>query len=254
MIRRFGSDWSGLGNARSVILSQIDSDFLRYLLTHASEPGTRLPSLDEISVKTGISVGKLREQLEVARTLQLVETAPRRGIHSRPYEFLPAIRLSLMIALGLDRHAFGHFSDLRTHLEMSFWDEAVGRLTDADKMHLKQLVERAQAKLNNKRIEIPHAEHRDFHLTIYSRLDNPFARGLLEAYWDGYEAVALNTYADYGYLQAVWDYHRRIVRAISEGDYATGKRLLAEHMRLIGQMGDAHELSVHVHQYQGEEL
>ena len=65
----------------------------------------------------------------------------------------------------------------------------------------------AQLKLSQDRIQIPHPEHRAFHLTIYSRLHNPFVLGLLEAYWDGYEAVELNTYADYGYLQEVWSYH-----------------------------------------------
>ena len=45
-----------------MILSKIDSDFLRYVLARGAEPGVRLPSLEEISAETGISVGKLREQ------------------------------------------------------------------------------------------------------------------------------------------------------------------------------------------------
>ena len=121
-----------------MILSTIDSDFLRYLLTTAAEPqgleaGARLPALDEISAQTGISVGKLREQLEVARALGLVEVSPRRGIRCRAYEFLPAVRLSLMIALSLDRRMFKAYSTLRIHLETAFWDEAVALLTEADR-------------------------------------------------------------------------------------------------------------------------
>ena len=50
-----------------MILSQLDSDFLRYLLALDCRPGDRLPSLEEMSAVTGISVGKLREQFEVAR-------------------------------------------------------------------------------------------------------------------------------------------------------------------------------------------
>jgi DNA-binding FadR family transcriptional regulator len=221
-----------------MILSQIDSDFLRYLLTHGCEPGARLPSLGSISEEVGISVGKLREQLEVARTLGLVEASPRRGISCRPYSFLPAVRLSLMIALSMDRRAFSAFSSLRIHLEIAFWEEAVALLTSEDKARLLQLIEQAKAKLNNHgRIQIPHAEHRALHLTIFSRLHNPFVSGLLEAYWDAYEAVDLNTYADYSYMQAVWHYHEEIVNAICADEYAKGKELLIAHMHLLDKRG-----------------
>jgi DNA-binding FadR family transcriptional regulator len=224
-----------------IMISLVESEFLRYLLTQHCQPGARLPSLGEISTETGISIGKLREQLEVARALGLVEVGPRRGIRFRGYEFLPAVRLSLMVALSLDRHMFRAFSTLRIHLENAFWDEAVPLLEDGDKAYLRELVSRAFAKLNHDRIQIPHPEHRELHLTIFRRLDNPFVRGLLEAYWDAYEAVELNTYADYTYLQEVWGYHERIVAAICAGDIAGSKALLGEHHHLLDKMGNSHE-------------
>jgi len=189
-------------------------------------------------------VGKLREQFEVARMLGLVEASPRKGIRCLPYDFLPAVRLSLMVALSLDRGAFRAFADLRIHLETSFWDEAVSQLTAADIAQLNELVAQAQAKLSENRIQIPYPEHRQFHLTIFSRLQNPFVQALLAAYWDAYEAVEFNTYADYSYLQEVWSYHERIVRAIEAGDHVGGKELLIQHMRLIDKMGVAHEISM----------
>jgi DNA-binding FadR family transcriptional regulator len=224
-----------------MIISRIDSAFLRYLLTRGCEPGTKLPSLEEISNEIGISVGKLREQFEVARVLGLVEASPRRGIRCLPYEFTNAVRLGLMIGLALDPGAFRAYSVLRIHLETAFWEEAVGLLTDEDKAGLLRLVEQAQAKLNTERIQIPYPEHRAFHLAIYKRLNNSFVLGLLEAYWDAYEAVELNTYADYGYLQEVWSYHERIAHAVEAGQYDLGKELLIQHMRLIDKMGVSHE-------------
>jgi DNA-binding FadR family transcriptional regulator len=227
-----------------LITGGLDSEFLEYLLRNALQmgPGGRLPSLNEISAETGVSVGKLREQLQVARMLGLVEISPRRGIRLLPYNFLPAVRLGLMIALSLDCDAFHQYSVLRIHLETAFWDEAVSLLTEADRNDLMTLVERAQLKLSQERIQIPHQEHRAFHLAIYSRLHNPFVLGLLEAYWDGYEAVELNTYTDYGYLQEVWNYHARIAEALVRGDYALGKQLLIAHMALIDRVGHTHEL------------
>lgn len=226
-----------------MVHSKIDSDFLNYLFENECQPGDRLPSLAELSESTGVSVGKLREQLEVARMLGLVEATPRRGIIRTTYDFLPPVRLSLLAALATERRHFDAFSSLRSHLELAYWDEAVALLEAADHAHLRALVARAWEKLDQPRIQIPYQEHRELHLAIFRRLNNPFVLGLLEAYWDGYEAVELNTYADYAYLRRVWEYHSRIVEAIAKGDSARGKQLLHEHMQLLTSRGvamDAH--------------
>ena len=225
-----------------MIASKIDSEFLRYLLAHGHQPGERLPSLNEISEETGLSVGKLREQFEVARMLGLVEASPRRGIVRTAYDFLPGVRLSLMVALAIDPKNFDAFSSLRAHLETAYWDEAVALLTEEDLAQLRALVAMAWEKLRQPRIQIPFQEHRELHLTIFRRLNNPFVVGLLGAYWDAYEAVELNTFADLGYLQAVWTYHDRIVAAICAGEHAEGKRLLIEHMQLLSARGAPMEL------------
>jgi len=214
---------------------KIESDFLRYLLAHGCKPGSRPPSLNDISNEIGI--GKLREQLEVARMLGLIEASPRRGIHCTAYDFLPAVRQSLMIGLSIDRRLFDAFSALRGHLEIAFWDEAVGQLTAEDHTRLRQLVARAWAKLQQERIEIPHSEHRAFHLTIFQRMDNIFVTGLLEAYWDAYEAVELNTYADYRYLTAVWRYHAQIADLLAGGKTAETRQRHIAPMDLLVSRG-----------------
>ena len=220
-----------------MIEARIDSEFLRYLIDQGFDPGDRLPSLTELSSEIGISVGKLREQLEVARMLGLVEASPRRGITRTEYSFLPPVRLSLLAALALNTAHFMAFSELRGHLETAYWDEAVALLTDTDKDCLRGLVDSAMDKLSQQRIQIPYVEHRQLHLTVFRRLDNPFVCGLLEAYWDAYEAVELNTYADLPYLREVWDYHAHIVDAIIAGDAVLGKKLLIEHMQLLSKRG-----------------
>ncbi len=225
------------------VLSRIDSDFLRYILNSGSQPGDRLPSLNELSAEIGVSVGKLREQMEVARMLGLVEASPRRGITYRGFDFLPAVRLSLLAALAIDPGCFDAFGGLRAHLELAYWDEAVALLTGEDIAELRRLVDEANDKLSEPRIQIPFREHRELHLVIYRRLNNPFVLGLLEAYWDAYEAIELNTYADYQYLRRVWEYHAQIVEALAAGDAALGKKLLIEHMGLLSQRGVLQERS-----------
>lgn len=212
---------------------KLESDFIEYMLANGFRAGDRLHPLEEISGELKISMGKLREQLEVARCLGLVEVRPRTGIRVAEYSFLPAVRFSLLYAVASDRSQFEAFGQLRTHIEAAFWHEAVALLTPDDHAHLGRLVEQAWAKLRGQPIEIPHAEHRDLHLTIFRRLDNPFVKGLLEAYWEAYEAVGLSVYSDYQYLREVWTYHEQIVNAIRAGEAATGYRLLVEHTSLL---------------------
>jgi DNA-binding FadR family transcriptional regulator len=210
-----------------------ESDFLRYIAARDFQPGDRLPSLEDISAELKISIGKLREQLEVARSLGLVDVRPRAGIKLEAYSFLPAVRFSLLYALAAEPQSFAAFGALRTHLEAGFWHEAVALLTPADHAHLQELVRRAWAKLDGQPIQIPHAEHRDLHLTIFSRLANPFVKGLLEAYWEAYEAVGLSVYSDYHYLREVWTHHDGIVQALIAGKVDEGYRLLVEHTSLL---------------------
>jgi DNA-binding FadR family transcriptional regulator len=85
-------------------------------------------------------------------------------------------------------------------------------------------------------LQVPHEEHRQLHLLIFGRLNNPFVTGLLDAYWDMYEAVGLNMYSgDLAYLNEVWDYHSRMVECICAGDYDGGREALVAHMHLLVQ-------------------
>lgn len=210
-------------------------EFLDYLAGNGNGEDVfpRLPPLTTLSKELGVSVSRLREQMEVARALGFVEVRPRTGIRRRPYTFLPAVKESLSYAITLNKKYFDAFADLRKHLESTYWHEAVNRLTPKDHESLRSLLASAWEKLRGNPIQIPQNEHREFHLLIYRRLDNPFVLGILEAYWDAYEAVGLNVYADYYYLQEVWNYHESMVEAICAGDFEAGYQALLDHTDLI---------------------
>jgi DNA-binding FadR family transcriptional regulator len=209
------------------------SEFLRYLASHPEAEGS-LPSLSELSRELGISVAGLREQLEVARALGLVEVRPRTGTRRLVYSFAPAIKQSLTYALVLNQDHFEKYSELRNHIETAYWDEAVALLTEDDKRELQKIITCAFDKLRGNPVQVPHEEHRKLHLIIYGRLDNPFVTGLLEAYWEAYESVGLNMYAGgMDYLEKVWGYHKTMVQSICNGNIAAGRKALVTHIDLI---------------------
>lgn len=209
------------------------SEFLRYLAANA-EAERGIPTLKDLSEELGLSIASLREQLEVARALGLVEVKPRLGMRRREYSFTPAVRQSLGYALALNDEYFRKYSELRNHVESAYWYEAVEKLTPADKHELQALITRAWDKLRRAQIQVPHEEHRDLHLLIYRRLENPFVTGILEAYWEAYETVGLNVFAGgYEYLQEVWKYHQEMVEAICNGNYKAGYEALVTHTDLL---------------------
>jgi DNA-binding FadR family transcriptional regulator len=210
------------------------SEFLRYLARYEEADGQRLPALSKLSEELRVGIASLREQLEVARVMGLVEVKPRTGMKRLPYSFTPAVRQSLSYALILSNENFRKYSELRNHIEGAYWHEAVRMLTDDDKQELQNLLVCAKEKLNGNPIQVPHEEHRKLHMTIYQRLENPFVTGLLEAYWDAYEAVGLNVFTGgLSYLEEVWEYHTQMVDAICKNDYEAGYQALIQHTDLL---------------------
>jgi DNA-binding FadR family transcriptional regulator len=217
------------------IFSDGRSEFLAFLAALARNDHEKIPSLTQLQHQLGISVSSLREQMEVARAMGLIEVKPRTGMKLLPYSFRPAIKQTLAYAVATDSGYFDSFSDLRNHIEMTYWYQAVGSLTEEDIRYMKSLILSALKKLENHPIQIPHYEHRELHLTIYRHLDNLFVTGILEAFWELYEEVGNNLYADHDYLKRVWDYHQKIVDAIESRNYSQGYKLLVEHTSILTQ-------------------
>jgi len=217
------------------ILTNQLSQFLSYLAYKVANGEESLPSLNDLSDELDVSVSTLREELQVAKVLGFVEVKPRTGIKCLKYSFAPAVEKSLAYAVSVDRHMFRKFSDLRNHIEASYWYQAVSSLTMDDIEELKQTIRTANQKLNADPMQIPHAEHRQLHMTIYRRLDNDFVLGILESYWDIYEAVGLSVYEDRKYLERVWTYHQQMVDSIAHSDFLSGYQALIAHMDLLFQ-------------------
>jgi GntR family transcriptional repressor for pyruvate dehydrogenase complex len=193
----------------------------------------KLPPMDDLARKLGVSRGKLREELIAAQAYGVVEMRPGDGTYVRPFDFYTAIRTLVLYSIARDRRNFDCFYELRVQLETAFWEKAARSLSQGDLKELQQLLERAERKLRGTPVEIPHREHRNFHLLIFSRLGNEFVQGLLRAYWDAYESVGLHLYFDYSYYEEMWVSHRGMVEAIVAGRYEEGKEILIQHATLL---------------------
>jgi DNA-binding FadR family transcriptional regulator len=206
-----------------------------YLANQAKLGVVALPSIRDLGDQLEMSVTSVREELQVARAMGLVEVKPRTGIKILPFSFKPSVLKSLAFSVNVDKRNFRQFSDMRNHIEASYWYQAVSKLLDEDIKELNQIISKAKEKLNFDPIQLPHDEHRKLHLTIYKRLDNVFVLGILEAYWDMYEAVGLSVYEDRNYLARVWNYHQQMVESINQNNFLSGYQSLIAHMDLLFQ-------------------
>jgi len=217
------------------IFSNKQEAFLDFVANKISMKEVRLPPLSIISQQLGISVSSLREQVELARFLGLIETRPKVGITLKPYDFKSSLIRSLAFAVALNKDYFEKFNDLRTHLEKVYFLEAVELLDEEDIFQMRQIIGSARQKLNGNPIQIPHKEHEKLHLLIYSKLENEFVLGLFETYWMLYEEVGLALYSNLTYLLNVWAYHEKIVESIADKQYDVGFKCLVDHMNLINE-------------------
>ena len=215
------------------IFSPKQKKFLEYLSQKSVRGEMQIPPLSILSLELGMSVSSLREQMELARTIGLIEAHPRSGIQLLPYSFKPAVIKSLAYAILSSKKLFDDYSDLRKNLEKVYFPKAVRLLSKDNIIQMQELVKKAKKKLSSNPIQIPHPEHRQFHLSMYISLGNDFVTSLLEAYWMMYESVGLDLYADLAYLIKVWDYHERIVNLIAADQIEQSYEYMIEHMELI---------------------
>lgn len=197
------------------------------------DEASKLPPIGTLAKELGVSHGKLREDLIAAQAYGMVEMRPGDGTYIRPFDFYAAIRPAVIYAIACDKHNFDKFYRLRAQIEVGFWQEATRKLQPEDFVKLERIIHLAESRLGSTPIEIPHREHRIFHMLIFSRLNNPFVEGLLKAYWDGYETVELHRYFDLSYYEEMWAYHKQIVELLQAGEVQQSQQILVDHFAIL---------------------
>jgi len=209
------------------------SDFLLYLAKLSDSGINRLPSLNDLSKELRISVASLREQLEIARVLGFVEVKPKTGIKWLPYNFAPSILVSSAYAIEMSPIYFDQFRDMRNHLEAAYFFEAVSLLTPDDIQKMFFIIREADKKIDGKPPKSPNNEHRDWHLLLFSHIDNVFVNGFLSVYWEIYQMQDYAFISDSVYLRNVWAYHKKITEQLSLSDFSNAFQSFMEHKDLI---------------------
>lgn len=192
-----------------------------------------IPSISELSRLLGMSTASVREQLEVARSLGIVEVKPRLGIQKLPYSLNSVLTLSLRYGVQMEPGLSDEVAELRKHLEQAYWYEAVAQLKAEDLQYLNAIVDEAMRKVHNTPVLLPRQEHREFHLGIYRPLGNGLLYSLLESFWDLFTESEISIYADQTFLENTWVWHRKMLVAIEKHEYEQGYEALCIHFDAV---------------------
>ena len=207
------------------------SAFLQYLVEKQTQPSEPLPTLAVISNELDVSVGKLREEVAYAKAMGIISTKPRTGMRRENFDFHTIIREGVNFGLATGAATFAQLSQLRRGVETSLWLSAVEQLDASDIAELHACIIRARDHLAAGKI--PHKDHRAFHLGIFKKIDNPFAIGILKAYWEVYISSEFNLHKPFSYWEQVWDYHEQITTKLDQQAYEQAHQLLLEHFNLL---------------------
>lgn len=219
-------------NQINTIMKPAKSALLAYLAKTVNEEKS-IPSIAQLAKVLGLSNAAVREQLEVARQLQLVEVKTKTGIQVSSFSISPAICLASKFGIEINPEMIWDLLSVRQHLELAYWQEAVVRLNSEDVELLGNIVESAMAKIGKRPLVAPVQEHRDFHLAIYRPLNNVYLNGILESYWDLFHDSEIRLYNDQTSLENVWNYHQKIYQAIVSKQYEVGYQALVTHFEIV---------------------
>lgn len=202
------------GDNRVTSLSEMAYYLLRdRLITLRIRPGE---TIDERSLQGELDVGRtpIREALRKLADDQLVHVVPRRGI----------------FASHLDLGALSAISEVRVELEAYAGHLAAVRATDDDHGAIKEVLD----DLDDRRAEAGHTDliqlDLRIHRTVHRATHNAYLIATLDEYYVHSMRMWFLVLDRLDHLGHALDGHRDLLTAVTDGDSATARRLLRDHV------------------------
>jgi DNA-binding FadR family transcriptional regulator len=194
------------------------------------QPGDAVPTELDLIARLDVSRNTVREAVRELRAWGIVEIRHGHGtfVAAPSLQALtPSLVFGTLVAGPNGMEALHNLARIREILEASAVTELAGQLTAADQKQLLDLCERIGDPA-----ESADADRR-FHQVLYGHLSNPLIGQLVDVFWDAYHEVRDQLVDNYPHGEDTVDNHRRIVRAIADGDGDEAARAMHIHFRGI---------------------
>lgn len=153
-----------------------------YILDHRLQPGDILPPEQELCKQYGVSRNMLREALKGLSVMGVIKGCPGKGNVIQPFSIADLMSNVLFCAAWNNSAILAQLLDVRKKLELAYMREAYQTLTPADIQNVRAIFDRIKQK-GEKNLYF-HADDREFHMTLFSRIDNAALHAIFSCTWD----------------------------------------------------------------------
>lgn len=153
-----------------------------YILEHNLQPGDVLPTEQELCEMYGVSRNVLREALKGLAVMGVIKGQPGRGNVVQPFSVEDLMSNVLFCTARDNTEIVAHLLDVRKKLELAYMREAYQTLTPSDIQHIRTILERIRNEwMQNIYF---HADDREFHMALFSRVHNDALHAIFSCIWD----------------------------------------------------------------------
>jgi DNA-binding FadR family transcriptional regulator len=209
----------------------------KYIEDHRLRFGDSLPSEGDLAQELGMSRPSLREAMKSLESLGVVESRHGEGIYVKAFSFDSIIE-NLPYAFIADGHSLRDLLQVRAAIEMGAVPAILKSITLEDIRTLRELATRMLEKALAH--ELYEREDREFHATMYRRLDNPFLSTLTDLFWQVFHRLNFSTgQPEHWLVEATAHDHMEIVIMIEANDLGGLSKAYQKHFNTIFARMDA---------------
>ncbi len=197
----------------------------RYIVQNL-KPGDLLPTEQKLCESLGVSRNVLREAIKSMELMGMVRAQPGKGTMVQPFNLDFVFQNVLFFQIGSEedqsvREMFG----IRKVLELAYMRQAFHAVTEEDVQKMRVCANAMREKWAQG--EFFTQEDKDFHLTLFSSLQNQVLISLLEAIWSVDEGFQLEQKQPH--LEHTIAKHEAIVEALERHSYPAFARAMDAH-------------------------
>ncbi len=164
------------------LYAQVFRQIRAYIIQHGLQPGDLLPTEQALMEMLGVSRNVLREAIKSMELMGMVTAQAGRGTVLNDFNMEFVFQNVIFAAAADVDRSILEMLEIRKRLELGFVRQAFETLTDEDIVALGGVMARIKEQWQQHRLF--HAEDREFHMMIFSRVGNGTLNSVLQAIWD----------------------------------------------------------------------
>ncbi len=191
---------------------KVYKELRNYILESNLKPGDVLPSEQVLCEKYGVSRNILREALKGLALMGVIHGKPGIGNVIQPFSCEDLITNAIFCAARGNDEIIPQLLNVRKKLELAYMREAYQTLEEDDVRKVRAILTHIKTKWDAG--EYYHADDKEFHMALFSRVRNIALRDLMTCIWSIDESFQVER--KMLYMGKTIQKHENIVRALEE--------------------------------------